>query len=235
MDDNNKVIVALDYSDTNSALEFIEKANPNICRLKIGSELFSSKNSGFDFVEKVANKGFDVFLDLKWYDIPNTVAKACNTAADSGAWMMNLHASGGQKMMETAMNKLEQRTSRPLLIAVTILTSLDTPNLYKIGYSGSPFENVIRLAKLTKKSGLDGNVCSPLEVTGIRNNIQDKTFKLVTPGVRPKGSAVNDQKRIMTPIEAIDSGSDFLVIGRPITEAEDPIKALIDINNSIYS
>ena len=176
--------------------------------------------------------GFDVFLDLKFHDIPNTVARACKVAADMGVWMLNVHALGGRNMLLAAREALEGTENRPLLIAVTILTSMGQQDLTEIGLTGNPEDNVLRLASLTKDAGLDGVVCSSREVTSLRQ-VQGKAFTLVTPGIRPAGSEAGDQKRIMTPTDAIQAGSDYLVIGRPITQASDPVQTLKTINTEI--
>lgn len=227
-----KVVVALDFADAESALSFVAELTPNLCRLKVGKELFAV--AGPEFVKRLVDLKFDVFLDLKYHDIPNTVAKAVQAAARLGVWMVNVHALGGRKMMEAAQNALHELDveRKPLLIAVTILTSMEQEDLAEIGLTGSPKENVLRLAKLAQSSGLDGVVCSAHEVSEIRTIIGGN-FCLVTPGIRPAGCDVNDQKRIMTPNQAIESGSDYLVVGRPITRSADPVQALKDINTSI--
>ncbi len=224
------VIVALDFPDQPSALSLVERLEPSLCRLKVGKELFT--RLGPAFVEKLVGQGFDVFLDLKFHDIPNTVAAACEAAADLGVWMMNVHASGGRRMMEAARERLEGKSHRPRLIAVTILTSLGEEDIREIGFSGSPGENVLRLAALARSSGLDGVVCSPLEAAVIRDQA-GSDFLLVTPGVRPAAASLDDQKRVMTPADAMAAGSSYLVIGRPVTAAKDPLKALEDINATI--
>ena len=227
-----KVLVALDFADAESALAFVSRLHPSACRLKVGKELFAV--AGPDFVKRLIELKFDVFLDLKYHDIPNTVAKAVQAAARMGVWMVNVHALGGRKMMAAAKQALQEMDveRKPLLIAVTILTSMEQQDLAEIGLQGSPKENVLRLTKLAQKSGLDGVVCSAQEVTEIRNVIE-ADFCLVTPGIRPAGSDVNDQKRIMTPKEAMDAGSSYLVIGRPITQSADPVTVLESINSSI--
>lgn len=186
-----KVIVALDFSSVQETLSFVDRLQQGSCRLKVGKELFT--HAGPSLVEQLVGKGFDVFLDLKFHDIPNTVARACAVAADLGVWMMNVHASGGRKMMEMAREALEQKGgTRPLLIAVTILTSLDQSDLQEIGFSGDAEENVMRLAQLAESSGLDGVVCSPREVEALRNKL-GQDFVLVTPGIRPADASVGDQ------------------------------------------
>jgi orotidine-5'-phosphate decarboxylase len=225
-----RIIIALDYPNEASAWQLIDQLDAKMCRLKIGKEMFT--HLGPDFVRKVINKGFDVFLDLKYHDIPNTVAAACEAGADLGVWMMNVHAAGGRKMMETAANRLAKLQSRPLLIAVTILTSLSADEVAEIGYPGSPQDNVSRFAELTESSGLDGVVCSPLEA-GVLRGERCADFRLVTPGVRPATASMDDQTRVMTPSDAMRAGSDFLVVGRPITAAENPLESLRAINAEV--
>ena len=223
MTSDPKIIIALDFPAVQLALDFIAPLSPKDCRLKVGKELFTI--GGSDFVKILTKKGFDVFLDLKFHDIPNTVAAACHAAADLGVWMINVHASGGRKMMETAANRLAQLNQPPLLIGVTILTSLSADEIHEIGFSGSPAENVLRLAKLADDSGLNGVVCSPLEAATVRQATHSH-FKLITPGVRPKSAAMDDQTRVMTPADALQAGANYLVIGRPITAAKQPLEAL---------
>jgi orotidine-5'-phosphate decarboxylase len=222
--------VALDFPAAEPALDLVSGLDPALCRLKVGKEMFT--RLGPAFVERLAGMGFDIFLDLKFHDIPNTAAAACDAAADLGVWMMNVHASGGRRMMEAARERLERRQQRPLLIGVTILTSMERADIAEVGYQGEPAENVLRLARLTDDSGLDGIVCSPREAAEVRHHVRDD-FLLVTPGVRPKSAASGDQKRVMTPAEALINGSDYLVIGRPITEADDPLQSLRDIQAEI--
>jgi len=225
------VIVALDFDDEKKVLAFVDQIPPGSCRLKVGKELFT--HAGPDLVKTLITRGFDIFLDLKFHDIPNTVARACCVAADLGVWMMNVHASGGRKMMETAMRALQERgDDRPLLIAVTVLTSMGSEDLAEIGIEDSPATQVMRLANLTRQCGLDGVVCSAQEVSEIKNTL-GSDFTLVTPGIRPAGSASGDQKRIMTPQQAMQSGSHYLVIGRPITQAEQPHQVLDNINREL--
>lgn len=225
------VIVALDYPDAASARAFAAQVRPDVCRLKVGKELFVA--AGPDFVSELVEQGFSVFLDLKFHDIPNTVAQACKAAARLGVWMMNVHASGGPRMLAAAREALESGTGdRPLLIAVTVLTSMGEDELHAIGVSASPEAQVSRLARLTKDAGLDGVVCSAREATRLRSEI-GQDFALVTPGIRPAGSDVGDQTRILTPAQALAAGSDYLVIGRPITQAADPLAALESIMQEI--
>lgn len=227
----NKVIVALDYETEYEALSFVDQVNPALCRLKVGKEMFTTL--GTQFVKQLQQRGFDVFLDLKYHDIPNTVARAVRSAADLGVWMVDLHACGGLRMMETAKQILEPYgKDAPLLIGVTVLTSMDDLDLLQIGINASPMEQVIRLAHLCQRAGLDGVVCSPQEVEVLRTHC-GQDFTLVTPGIRPAGSDFGDQCRVMTPKQAIETGADYLVIGRPITQAESPLDMLKSINLSI--
>jgi orotidine-5'-phosphate decarboxylase len=228
---DQKVIVALDYDNQADALAFVDRIDPSSCRLKVGKEMFTL--FGPDFVKELHKRGFSVFLDLKFHDIPNTCSKAVRAAAELGVWMVNVHASGGERMMAAAREILEPYgKDRPLLIGVTVLTSMEQSDLAGIGLDVAPQEQVIRLAALTKDSGLDGVVCSAQEATMLKKEL-GKEFKLVTPGIRPTGSAVGDQKRIMTPSDAIYAGSDYLVIGRPITQAENPAQVLTAINQDL--
>ncbi|WP_455217688.1 orotidine-5'-phosphate decarboxylase [Kaarinaea lacus] len=227
---NPRVIVALDYDNAEEAINLARSIDPAACRVKVGKELFT--RAGPSLVEKLRMMGFEVFLDLKFHDIPNTVAQACRAAADLGVWMVNVHTLGGRRMMEAARNALDSTASSPLLIGVTVLTSMGAEDLHEVGLTGEPEDNVVRLASLAKDSGLDGVVCSPREVAVLRRVI-GKSFSLVTPGVRPTGSSTDDQKRITTPEEAIASGSSYLVIGRPITQSENPRLALEKINSVI--
>jgi len=224
------IIVALDYAEPSQAMAMVEQLDPARCRVKIGKELFT--RGGPQLVEKVVAKGYDVFLDLKYHDIPNTVAGACSAAASLGVWMVNVHALGGRRMMEAAREAIEKSSHKPMLIAVTILTSMGEDDLKEIGIPGSPADNVERLAKLSHRSGMDGVVCSPQEVMMLRGVIP-KTFSLVTPGIRPAWSAKGDQTRFTTPADAIKSGSNFLVIGRPITADPQPLIALKRIEDEL--
>ncbi|WP_114908868.1 orotidine-5'-phosphate decarboxylase [Haemophilus haemolyticus] len=227
----SKIIVALDYEKEAEALALVDQIDPSLCRLKVGKEMFTTL--GINFVKQLHQRNFDVFLDLKYHDIPNTVARAVRSAADLGVWMVDLHASGGLRMMEEAKRILEPYgKDAPLLIAVTVLTSMEDLDLLQIGINASPMEQVLRLAHLTQRAGLDGVVCSPQEVEILRNACGED-FKLVTPGIRPIGSDFGDQRRVMTPTAAIRAGSDYLVIGRPITKADNPAEVLRSINASI--
>lgn len=226
-----RVIVALDYSDPAEALALAARLVPNECRLKVGKELFT--RAGPPLVEQLQARGFEVFLDLKFHDIPNTVAKACRAAADLGVWMVNVHTLGGRRMMEAAREAVDAASHRPLLIGVTILTSMGSEDLAEIGLPADPEQNVLRLARLAQASGLDGVVCSPKEVPPLRREL-GAAFSLVTPGVRPAGASADDQKRITTPEDAIRAGSSYLVIGRPITQAPEPAAALAEINAAIF-
>ncbi|GAA0344669.1 orotidine-5'-phosphate decarboxylase [Bowmanella denitrificans] len=226
-----KVVVALDFDNQKHALQFVDQIDPGSCRLKVGKEMFTY--FGPDFVKQLIQRDFDVFLDLKFHDIPNTVAKACVAAAELGVWMVNLHASGGTKMMETSRQALEQfGNERPLLIAVTVLTSMSETELRATGVDKSPAEQVLHLAKLTKHAGLDGVVCSAQEAQMLKQALGSE-FKLITPGIRPAGADIGDQHRVMTPEQAIKAGVDYMVIGRPITQANDPVTALNSINHSL--
>ena len=225
-----KIIVALDFADEQSALVLLHQLDPAICRVKIGKELFVS--CGPQLVEKIQTKGFEVFLDLKFHDIPNTVSRACQAAARLGVWMVNVHASGGLAMMTAARDALQNFTNPPLLIAVTVLTSLDNMALAQIGFKEQADSQVLHLAQLAYQAELDGVVCSAREAALIRNNT-DKDFCLVTPGIRPVNVDTQDQSRVCTPRQALDNGADYLVIGRPITEANNPRHALQTIYNSL--
>lgn len=224
------IIVALDYAEPAQAMAMVEQLDPARCRVKIGKELFT--RGGPQLVEKVVAKGYDVFLDLKYHDIPNTVAGACAAAASLGVWMVNVHALGGRRMMEAAREAIDKSAHKPMLIAVTILTSMGEEDLKEIGLPGSPMENVERLAKLSHMAGLDGVVCSPQEVVMLREKLP-AGFSLVTPGIRPAWSAKGDQTRITTPADAIRNGSSFLVIGRPITADAEPLVALERIEGEL--
>jgi len=225
-----RIIVALDFPDRDSALGLAGRLDPLGCRLKVGKELFT--RAGPALVEELQGMDFDLFLDLKFHDIPNTVAAACAVAADLGVWMVNVHASGGRRMMEAARERLEQVSSRPMLIAVTVLTSMDGADLAEIGISAEPQQQVRRLAYLAREAGLDGVVCSPLEAALLKQDL-GAAFRLITPGVRPANAALDDQRRVMTPAQALAGGSDYLVIGRPITAAADPLAALLAIQGEI--
>ncbi len=225
-----RIIVALDHANPQDALGFAGRVDSSRCRLKVGKALFT--RAGPSVVERLVSEGFSVFLDLKYHDIPNTVAGACRAAADLGVWMVNVHAQGGRRMMEAAKEAVENLVEPPRLIAVTVLTSLGRDDLMEVGLSGTPLDNVVRLAKLAKHAGMDGVVCSPHEIKALRRTMP-KSFSLVTPGIRPAGAATQDQKRVMTPAEAVERGADYLVIGRPITRAEDPMAALAAIEDEI--
>ena len=226
----SRIIVALDYPTADKALALVDRLEPGSCRLKVGKELFT--RAGPELVATLGRRGFDVFLDLKFHDIPNTVAAACHAAADLGVWMLNVHALGGARMLQAAREGVERSGRRPLLIAVTVLTSMDAGDLASVGLAGSPEDNVLRLAALAESSGLDGVVCSSRETIALRARLADD-FLLVTPGIRPAGSAADDQRRIMTPVEAVQSGSSYLVIGRPVTQADDPVGVLRTINSEL--
>ncbi|MFT5506185.1 MAG: orotidine-5'-phosphate decarboxylase [Gammaproteobacteria bacterium] len=229
----NKVIVALDFADAASAREFVNKTSPESCKLKIGKELFTA--AGPSLVEEFVNLGYDVFLDLKFHDIPNTVKKAVISATKLGIWMLNVHALGGSDMLKAARDGLEYAGSqRPFLIAVTVLTSLSDQDLQRLGFRHSLVELVNQLADLSIQSGLDGVVCSAHETSTLRQTLGDQAL-LVTPGIRPEWAANDDQKRIVMPQKAMQDGSSYLVIGRPITNHKNPIEALSLINQSLIS
>jgi orotidine-5'-phosphate decarboxylase len=229
----SKVVVALDFNNKVELFSFVDKIQPQDCRLKIGKEMFTY--FGPELVKQLIGRNFEVFLDLKFHDIPNTVAKAVTAAADMGVWMVNVHASGGMAMMQTAQQALTAfGADKPLLIAVTVLTSMSEQDLLGLGISKTPAQQVLHLASLTQQAGLDGVVCSAWEAQALKQTFGSK-FKLVTPGIRPEGSAANDQKRIMTPTQAVQAGVDYLVIGRPITQAADPKAVLDEINLQIRS
>jgi orotidine-5'-phosphate decarboxylase len=225
-----KIVIALDYANTQDALQFAEQLDPAICRLKVGKELFTA--AGPKLVEALIAKGFGVFLDLKFHDIPTTVAKACEAASRLGVWMLNVHASGGSAMMEAAREGVERSGQKPILIAVTVLTSMNQEMLNEVGVVGSVSDQVLKLTSLTQKSGLDGIVCSAQEAPMIRKALGDK-FCLVTPGVRPADAALDDQSRVVTPSQALALGSSYLVIGRPITKSKNPLETLIKIHEEI--
>jgi orotidine-5'-phosphate decarboxylase len=220
------VIVALDFPRGATALEFACRLDPARCRLKVGKELFTAAGPGL--VDALQRQGFDVFLDLKFHDIPNTVAGACRTAAALGAWMIDVHALGGRAMMRAAREAIEGAARRPLLVAVTVLTSLSAAEQAEIGFSGTTEENVLRLAALAQAAGLDGVVCSALEAPALRGVFGDR-FVLVTPGIRMAGDATGDQNRVVTPSEAVAGGATYIVVGRPLTRAADPNAVLARI------
>jgi orotidine-5'-phosphate decarboxylase len=225
-----RIIVALDYSRVEDACRLAADLNPSHCVLKVGKEMFA--RCGPALVERFVEDGFRVFLDLKYHDIPNTVAGACRAAAEVGVWMLNVHALGGRKMMQAARQALVTFPQPPLLVAVTVLTSLAEKDIEEIGLQGTAGENVARLARLAEDSGLDGVVCSPLEIEQVRACSGDD-FIVVTAGVRPPGSAQDDQSRTMSPAEAIRRGADYLVIGRPITRSADPLRTLLTIESEL--
>jgi orotidine-5'-phosphate decarboxylase len=225
-----RIIVALDFSNAGDALQLANKLDSRLCRMKVGKELFTA--AGPQLVEKLMTMGFDVFLDLKFHDIPNTVANACKAAARLGVWMVNVHALGGRKMLMAARNAIAQ-VSTTKLIAVTLLTSMDQDDLTDIGLQGRPEQIVERLARLAHDCALDGVVCSALEAANLRHQF-GKDFCLVTPGIRPANEGqTDDQKRITTPRQALMNGANYLVIGRPITQSADPIRTCQRLNEEI--
>ena len=225
-----RIIVALDAPTVGEALALADRLDPALCKAKVGLELFTA--AGPEIVSRLTDRGFAVFLDLKFHDIPVTVARACRTAAASGVWMMNVHTLGGVRMLQAAREALESLAHRPLLIGVTVLTSHSEEEVRALGLGNSAEEAVSRLAGMALESGLDGVVCSALETEGLRQQC-GADFKLVTPGIRPAGEAVSDQRRVATPEQAIQLGSNYLVIGRPITAAADPGARLAEIAGSI--
>ncbi|OAT78392.1 orotidine 5'-phosphate decarboxylase [Mangrovibacter phragmitis] len=228
---NSPIVVALDYDKRDEALAFVDRIDASDCRLKVGKEMFT--RFGPDFVRELHQRGFDVFLDLKFHDIPNTTARAVAAAADLGVWMVNVHASGGARMMSAAKEALVPfGADAPLLIAVTVLTSMEASDLADLGITVSPAQYAERLAQLTNRCGLDGVVCSAQEAARFKQVI-GKEFRLVTPGIRPEGSDAGDQRRIMTPVAAQAAGVDYMVIGRPVTRAADPAHALKSILASL--
>ncbi len=218
------IIVVLDYPGAAPARELVAKLDPGVCRLKIGKELHTA--AGPALIDEFQRKGFQIFLDLKFHDIPNTVAAACRVAAAQGVWMLNVHASGGGRMMAAAREAIDKSAgTKPLLIAVTVLTSLSDAEMPEVGFAGSAADNVLRLAAATKAQGLDGVVCSAMEASLLKSCL-GREFLLVTPGIRIKGGAAGDQSRVVTPVDAITMGADYLVIGRSITHAADPTAVL---------
>ena len=225
-----KIVVALDYADASPALQLVERLDPSLCRLKVGKELFTVASP--QLVEKLIAKDFGVFLDLKFHDIPTTVQKACEAASRLGVWMLNVHASGGADMMQAAREGVAKSGRQPLLIAVTVLTSMNQAALKQIGVEDELQNQVLRLASLTKQAGLDGVVCSAQEAQMLRKQL-GVDFCLVTPGIRPKTASLDDQSRVVTPSQAIAWGADYLVIGRPITQAANPLQALQVIHQEL--
>lgn len=222
------VIVALDFACERDTLQFVRQLNPSLCQLKIGKELFTA--TGRSLVEKLVNQGFKLFLDLKYHDIPNTVAQACKVAADMGVWLVDMHAAGGRRMMEAAADAIANSSHQPYLIGVTVLTSMTQEDLCEIGFQAAAPELVLNWAKLVQSSGLDGVVCSAQEATMLRQNLGQE-FLLVTPGIRlDTANNQDDQRRIMTPKEALLAGSNYLVMGRPITQSANPVAVLQEIN-----
>lgn len=220
------IIVALDFPTRDAALALADQLDPKLCRVKVGKELFT--RCGPEIVSALGNKGFEVFLDLKFHDIPNTTAMAVKAAAEMGVWMVNVHCSGGLRMMSACRETLDSLSgAKPLLIGVTVLTSMEQQDLAGIGLDVAPQEQVLRLAGLAQQAGMDGLVCSAQEAQILKQRFAQ--LQLVTPGIRPAGSAQDDQRRILTPSQAMAAGSDYLVIGRPISQAANPAQALIDV------
>ena len=230
MVDHRALIVALDFDEMDHVLQLIDQLDPSMCRVKVGKQLFT--RVGPQAVEQLVNRGFDVFLDLKFHDIPNTVAKAVTAAADLGVWMVNVHASGGASMMRAACDALAGRENKPLLTAVTVLTSMAESDLAEVGFHGAALGRVLDLAKLAENAGLDGVVCSAQEASELRKIVHPE-FALVTPGIRLKGDAAGDQKRVVEPAAAVSAGADYLVMGRSITAAADPLGVVKRIQLSL--
>ena len=225
-----RVIVALDYADAKSAMALVDRLDPSACKVKVGKELFTA--AGPAFVATMAQRGFDIFLDLKFHDIPNTVAQACKAAAQLGVWMINVHALGGRAMMTAAREAIDSVPRKPNLIAVTLLTSMTEPDLHEVGIDMSPLVEVMKLADLAGDCGLDGVVCSAHEAAAIRDRLGNR-FLRVTPGIRLPEDGAGDQKRVTTPRIAIESGASYLVIGRSVTRAAYPLAVLARINREI--
>ena len=233
----SKIIVALDYADAGSALKLVSQLDPSLCKLKVGKELFTI--AGPQLVEQLVAKNYDVFLDLKFHDIPNTVAKACLAASNLGVWMLNVHASGGSAMMQAALEGVNNSNHKPYLIAVTVLTSMNQASLTEIGITENVDTQVLKLAILTQEAGLHGVVCSAQEAQLLRQHLPND-FLLVTPGIRPATASQSkvisdDQSRVLTPLHALNMGANYLVIGRPITQAAQPIEALMAIRRETTS
>ncbi|GHE22091.1 orotidine-5'-phosphate decarboxylase [Halomonas urumqiensis] len=224
------LIIALDYASLDAALCMADRLDPSRCRLKVGKELFT--RSGPDVLDALHGRGFEVFLDLKFHDIPATVAGAVQAAAEQGVWMVNVHAAGGRRMMEAARSRLDTHGLVTHLIAVTVLTSMEADDLAEVGVNASPAEQVERLAQLAFDSGMDGVVCSAQEAAALRTRCGDDFLK-VTPGIRPSFADAFDQRRIMTPAKAMAAGSTHLVVGRPVTQAADPMAALAAIESEL--
>ena len=227
---DSKVIVALDYADAASTLNLVNQLDPSLCKLKVGKELFTA--TGPQLVEKLIAKNFQVFLDLKFHDIPNTVKNACQAASNLGVWMLNVHASGGSAMMQAALEGMNKSKHQSYLIAVTVLTSMNQASLNEVGIETSVENHVLKLAKLTENAGLHGVVCSALEAQLLKKHLKNE-FLLVTPGIRPAAASLDDQSRVLTPNQALQMGATYLVIGRPITQAPLPYAALINIYKEI--
>jgi orotidine-5'-phosphate decarboxylase len=226
----SRVIVALDFAEAGAALALADRLAPESCRLKVGKELFTA--GGPALVEALVQRGFDIFLDLKFHDIPNTVAQACRAAASLGVWMVNVHALGGRAMMQSARAAIETGAARPKLIAVTVLTSMAEADLREVGIAGTPIDAAMRLADLAAACGMDGVVCSAHEAGAVRDRCGAE-FLRVTPGIRLPEDDAGDQKRVMTPRLAIESGASYLVVGRPVTRAREPLEVLARINAEV--
>lgn len=243
-----RLIIALDVPTQGEALALLDRLDPALCRVKVGKELFT--RCGPDLVARIHERGYGVFLDLKYHDIPNTVAGACRAAAELGVWMVNVHALGGQRMLQAAREAIDSAphgsppgggsphgglpagSTRPLLTAVTVLTSMEASDLAGIGIERDPAEFAALLADVAAAAGLDGIVCSAREASALRARHGEELL-LVTPGIRPQSSAADDQRRILTPGQALAAGADHLVIGRPVTRAPDPAAVLRTIAREV--
>jgi len=226
---DSKVIVALDFSSLNETEIFLKKIKGQNCRLKVGKELFTKE--GPNVIKLIQQYDFEIFLDLKFHDIPNTVSHAIKASCNLGVWMVNVHASGGKQMMLAAREAVECSSHKPLLIAVTILTSFDNSSYQELGFKNDLQEQIAYLATMSEKSGMDGIVCSANDICFIKPLVNEK-FQFITPGIRVQKSS-DDQKRVTTPENAISNGSNYLVIGRPVTLSDDPASMIEKINQSI--
>lgn len=226
---NSKIIVALDFGSLSETEDFLKKVKGQNCRVKVGKELFT--NEGPNVIKLIQQYGFEIFLDLKFHDIPNTVSRAIKASCNLGIWMVNVHASGGKQMLLAAREAVDSSSNKPILIAVTILTSYDNYSFQELGFKNNLLDQIAYLATLSENSGMDGIVCSANDIPSIKPLVKEK-FQFITPGVRLTNSN-NDQKRVTTPEDAIKQGSNYLVIGRPITSSKDPAALIEKINQKI--
>ena len=227
--DNSKIIVALDFESLKETEDFLKKVKGQNCRVKVGKELFT--NEGPNVIKLIQQYGFEIFLDLKFHDIPNTVSRAIKASCNLGVWMVNVHASGGKQMLLAAREAVDSSSNKPILIAVTILTSYDNSSYQELGFKNNLLDQIAYLTTLSENSGMDGIVCSANDIPSIKPLVKEK-FQFVTPGIRLANSN-DDQKRVTTPEDAITQGSNYLVIGRPITSSEDPAALIEKINQKI--